>query len=97
MHILAKIALPLSLALVAIAPHAAVAQAAPAASATEFKGKMLYGPAGERLAAVYRVGQDGSAQIIINGKMVSVPASSLAAADGKLSTSLTKRELLTAR
>jgi len=58
---------------------------------------MLYGPKGERLAAVYRVGQDGSAQIILNGKMVNVPVATLTASDGKLSTSLAKRELLTAR
>lgn len=97
----AKITLPLSLALAAIAPHAAAADEAvqlssAATSAADFKGKMLYTSTGDRLAAVYRVGQDGTAQIILNGKMVNVPAASLAAADGKLTTSLSKKDLLTA-
>lgn len=93
---------PLLLAAAALAPQAAAANdavqltAAPA-NANDFKGKMLFGPKGERLAAVYKVGVDGSAQIILNGKLVVVPASSLVAADGKLSTSLSKRDLATAR
>ncbi|OAN59321.1 MULTISPECIES: hypothetical protein [unclassified Sphingobium] len=66
-------------------------------SAADYKGKMLYTAAGDRLAAVYRVGQDGAAQIILNGKMVVVPAASLTAADGKLTTNLSKRDLLVAR
>lgn len=97
----AKLALPLSLAIVAIAPHAAAAdeavQLSSATSAADFKGKMLYTATGDRLAAVYRVGTDGTAQIILNGKMVNVPASSLTATDGKLTTSLSKKDLLTAR
>jgi hypothetical protein len=97
----AKIALPLSLLGAAVLPQLASAddavQIASATSAADFKGKMLYGPTGERLAAVYRVSQDGAAQIILNGKMISVPASTLTAADGKLATSLSKRDLLTSR
>jgi hypothetical protein len=57
---------------------------------------MLYTASGDRLAAIYRVAADGNAQIILNGKMVNVPASSLTAADGKLTTSLSKKDLLTA-
>lgn len=100
----AKFLLPLSLLGVAALPQIAAANEAvqlsaggsAAVNAADFKGKMLYGPAGERLAAVYRIGQDGAAQIILNGKMVSVPAATLNAADGKLSTSKTKRDLLAA-
>ncbi|RJF91204.1 hypothetical protein [Sphingomonas cavernae] len=91
-----KITLPLSLAVAAAFPQVALAddaeQSTPSLNVAEFQGKMLYGPKGERLAAVYRV-QGDSAQIILNGKMVSVPAASLSAANGKLSTSLTKRDL----
>jgi hypothetical protein len=101
MNIFATIALPLSLSAAALAPQAATANdavqlTAATANAADFKGKMLFGPSGERLAAVYKIGADGSAQIILNGKMVVVPASSLSAADGKLSTSLSKRDLSTA-
>ncbi|MCI4592034.1 hypothetical protein MOK15_18260 [Sphingobium sp. BYY-5] len=95
----AKFALivPLSVALAAPAFADDTVQLANASlSAADYKGKMLYTAAGDRLAAVYRIGQDGAAQIILNGKMVSVPAASLTAADGKLTTSLSKRDLLAA-
>jgi hypothetical protein len=58
------------------------------------KGKMLIASNGARLGSVYRVGPDGAAQIIIDGKLVSVPASSLSSVDGKLTTNLTKSEVL---
>ncbi|RJG56332.1 hypothetical protein D0Z70_06345 [Sphingobium terrigena] len=97
----AKIAAYVSLT-VAVVPQVAAADDAvqltsASTIATEYKGKMLYTASGDRLAAVYRVGADGAAQIILNGKMVAVPAASLAAADGKLVTNLSKRDLLTAR
>jgi len=66
------------------------AQAAEAAVATE--GKMLLASNGARLGAVYRVTDDGSAQVIIDGKMVTIPANTLSVADGKLVTSLSKAE-----
>jgi hypothetical protein len=66
------------------------ATAAPVAA----KGKMLVAANGARLGTVYRVGADGSAQLIIDGKMVTVPASTLSITDGKLTTSLTKSEVL---
>ncbi|MDB6091840.1 MAG: hypothetical protein JWN85_4624 [Gammaproteobacteria bacterium] len=58
------------------------------------KGSMLVAANGARLAPVYRVGPDGSAQIIIEGKLVTVPASTLSMSGGKLTTSLTKNEVL---
>ena len=61
------------------------------------KGKMLIAANGARLGAVYRVGTDGSAQVIIDGKMVTVPASTLSESDGKLTTSLSKNEVLALR
>ena len=69
------------------------ASTAPAAAAAE-KGKMLTAVNGARLGAVYRVGPDGAAQIIIDGKMVTVPANTISVANGKLTTSLTKSEVL---
>ena len=58
------------------------------------KGSMLVAANGARLAPVYRVGTDGSAQIIIEGKMVTVPAATLSMTGGRLTTSLTKTEVL---
>jgi hypothetical protein len=55
---------------------------------------MLISANGTRLGQVYRVGADGSAQIIIDGKMVTVPAATLSMSTGKLTTSLTKSEVL---
>jgi hypothetical protein len=69
---------------------------APAAAVAE-KGKMLIAANGTRLGAVYRVGPDGSAQIIIDGKLVTVPANTISIANGKLTTSLTKSEVLALR
>ena len=67
----------------------AVASGAAVASA----GKMLYGPDGRRIASVYRVAANGAAELILDGKLVRVPASTLSVTDGKLTTSLTKKEL----
>jgi hypothetical protein len=58
------------------------------------KGKMLVTSTGTRLGSVYRVGPDGSAQLIIDGKMVTVPAATLSNVAGKLTTSLSKSEVL---
>ena len=58
------------------------------------KGKMLMASDGARLGQVYRVAADGSVQLILDGRMVSVPASTLSLVGGKLTTSLTKRDLI---
>ena len=65
-----------------------------AAPASAVKGSMLVSANGSRLAQVYRVGPDGSAQIIIDGKLVTVPAATLSISGGKLTTSLTKSEVI---
>jgi hypothetical protein len=58
------------------------------------KGSMVIAANGARLAPVYRVAPDGAAQIILEGKMVTIPATTLSMADGHLVTSLTKSEVL---
>jgi hypothetical protein len=58
------------------------------------KGKMLLAANGARLAPVFRVSPDGSAEIILDGKMLTVPAATLSNVGGKLTTSLTKNEVL---
>ena len=67
------------------------------ASVSPVKGSMLVAANGARLAPVYRVGPDGSAQIILEGKLVTIPASKLSMAGGRLTTSLTKNEVLALR
>lgn len=61
------------------------------AGATE--GKMLLASNGARLGAVYRVTPDGSAQLIVDGKMVTIPANTISVVDGKLQTSLSKADV----
>lgn len=56
-------------------------------------GKMLYGTDGKRIGAVYRVAANGDAQLIVNSRLVTVPAATLSLANGKLATSLTKSEI----
>jgi hypothetical protein len=65
-----------------------------AASAVAAKGKVLVAADGARLGTVYRVGPDGAVQMIIAGKMITVPASTLSSVDGRLVTSLSKNEVL---
>lgn len=73
---------------VALASMSAFAQ-----DAVATEGKMLVSSNGARLGAVYRVTDDGSAQLIVDGKMVTVPASTLSVVDGKLTTTLSKSEV----
>jgi len=73
---------------------AVLSVAAAEESVSPVKGSMLVAANGARLAPVYRVGPDGSPQIIIEGKMVTIPATTLSMAGGRLTTSLTKNEVL---
>ena len=66
---------------------------APAAAVAVNAGKMLYSSNGQRVAAIYRVNAEGNPQVILNGKLVTVPASTLSDVNGKVTTSLTKSEL----
>ena len=71
---------------------AAAQNTANASGAT--KGELLFDAGGRRLAPVYRVTDDGSVQIIIEDKMVTVPGSTISNAGGKLTTSLTKPQVV---
>lgn len=82
---------------VAMGAFAVSSMAVQAADAAAVKGKMLYGAGGSRLGTITRVTQDGSAQIIIDGKLVTVPASSISTAEGKIATTLTKNEVVATR
>jgi hypothetical protein len=81
-----------------LATVAVAAQETPSAksapnTAIAVPGKELITANGAHLGEVYRVGPDGSPQIILDGKFVTVPATSLSNVDGKLTTSLTKTEV----
>ena len=73
---------------------AAQASAQNDAGSAAAKGKVLVAANGARLGQIYRVEPDGAVQMIIGGKLVTVPASTLSSVDGKLTTSLSKSEVL---
>jgi hypothetical protein len=83
----------LAVAMLAVVSVSAVAQDAPVAA----KGKMLYAANGGRLGSVYRVADDGAAQLIMDGSMRTVPAKTLSVVDGKLTTSLSKADVISQR
>lgn len=60
-------------------------------------GIMLYASNGYRLAPIYRVNAEGNPQIILNGRLVTVPASTISDVSGKVTTSLTKKEVAAAK
>jgi hypothetical protein len=55
-------------------------------------GKMIYSGS-SRLASVYRVDSQGNPQVVLDGKLVTIPAQTLSNVDGKLTTSLTKKDI----
>lgn len=61
---------------------------------TPVKGKMLVAANGARLGLVYRVMPDGSVQVIVEGRMTTIPGSTLSMANGELTTTLTKNDVL---
>lgn len=99
---MSKLAIAATLAALSLAPAAQAAESsqtvraatdAAAAPVSVSAGRMIYGGNGQRIAAAYRVTSDGTVQIILNGKLVNIPASTLSEANGKVSTTLTKAEL----
>ena len=72
---------------------AQVSQASATAGVQLKKGQMVYGGNGRRIGKIFRVSPAGDAQIIIGTRLVTVPASTISEAEGKLSTSLTSKDL----
>jgi hypothetical protein len=59
------------------------------------KGDVLYSSGGRRLGTVYRIAANGDAQVIIQSRIVTVPAAIISEVDGKLVASVaSSRELL---
>jgi hypothetical protein len=83
-------ALLAAVTLSAVAPAALHAEEAAVSISA---GQSLYGPDGKRVASVYRVSEDGTVQVIIDGKLINVPASTLSVAGGKVATTLSRADL----
>lgn len=77
----------------AFAGEATVAAVAATAAPSLEVGRMLYASDGKRLGAVYKLKADGSPQVILDGKLVTIPASTIVGENGKLSTSLKKSDI----
>lgn len=62
------------------------------------KGKMVVAAGGTRLGPVYRVAANGGVQLILEGRLITIPADTLSTSeDGKVVTSLSKKEALSLR
>lgn len=99
---MSKLAIAATLAALSLVPAAQAAESsqtvraatdASAAPVAVSVGRMIYGGNGQRIAPAYRVTSEGTVQVILNGKLVNIPASSLSEANGKVATTLTKAEL----
>jgi hypothetical protein len=88
--------IPLAL-LATITTFAVVPAAVHAQGVAAKTGKMLYAANGQRIASVYHVTADGSAEIIVDGKLYVVSATTLSDVGGKLTSSLSKRDITSAR
>ena len=57
-------------------------------------GRPLFDGEGKRVGAIYRVAADGSPQLIVGGKIVTVPVTSVSVSAGKIVTSLIRKQLV---
>lgn len=83
----------ISIASPVVAQSAAVATTAVVAT----RGQMLSSADRARLGSVVRVNDDGSVAIIFDTRLLTIPASTLKLDNGKLTTSLNKREITSLR
>ena len=98
----APLAVVATLATFSLVPVAAQAETIAAVSAHAdgsapikvSEGKMIYGVNGQRLAPVYRVNSDGWVQLILEGRLVTLPATGLSEVNGKLTSPENKADLL---
>ncbi|TYC89629.1 hypothetical protein [Novosphingobium sp. BW1] len=60
------------------------------------KGSMIYSN-GKRIGQVFRVRDNGDAQVVINGQSHIVPAETLIEKDGKLATTLSRSQVVSSR
>lgn len=86
-----SLALLAAVALTASGP-ALAAQGSAETTVTAKAGTMLRTASG-RTIAVYRVAASGEPQVIVDGRIVTVPAATLSSADGRSATSLSLVDL----
>ncbi|SIN66338.1 hypothetical protein SAMN02745824_1607 [Parasphingorhabdus marina DSM 22363] len=72
---------------------AAAVTASSAFAADAARNERLYDANGASVAKVNRVADDGDVMVIYKGKVIRVQAETLSKTDGKLMTSLTRKEL----
>jgi len=75
----------------------AAAQSGAASTTAPIAGKVLVDANGKYLGSIYKVAPDGSAQLVLEDRLVTIPASTISQTDGKFTTSLTKRDILKPR
>ncbi len=84
----------------AVTSAAAIVQVNPStaskAPAQAQKGAMIYAE-GKRIGQVFRVRDNGDAQVVINGQSHVVPADTLIEENGKLVTTLSRAEVVSSR
>lgn len=91
-----------SVLLTALVPYVAHAQtaetAAPVANAASInEGEFLYSADDRKVAAIYRVYDDGRAGVIVGGKLIIVPAATIQNDGGRIKTTLSYRDLMKLR
>jgi len=85
-------------ALIACAGLPSIAQAESTSAALVVAGKTLFDASGKNIGVIYKVTVDGSPQIVIDDqRLITIPATSISQVDGKLRTSMTKRDVLKLR
>lgn len=96
----AALVLAAIMGLSALPATASAAESAPATAASPqaiVPGKMIFAANNQRLGAIYKVSGD-SVQVIVDGKMINLPASTVSLAEnGKYVTTLTRADVLRAR
>jgi sporulation protein YlmC with PRC-barrel domain len=74
-------------------PAAAAPAAAEASSLQAKKGESIYTADGKRLGKIYQIDRAGNPQFIQDLRLLTVPAGTLSRVEGKLTTSLTRKEV----
>lgn len=79
----------------ALVPAAAtpVSAEAPATTVVAARGQLVVAANGARMGRVSRLASDGSPQVIVDGRLVTVPLSTLSVVDGRLVSTLTANEI----
>lgn len=74
-------------------PVAAATPVSATATVTAARGQMLVASNGARIGRVARLADDGAPQVIVEGKVVTVPLSTLSVVDGRLVSTLSPAEI----